>query len=50
MDSMMHADTPIQFIDIRMEDLVHETDAGGLERVLIRQFYMDFPNPTGEWG
>ena len=39
-----------QFIDIRMEDLVHEANAGRLERVLIRKLDMDLPHPTGEWG
>lgn len=31
-----------------MEDLVHEPDAGRLERVLIWKLYMDLPDATGE--
>lgn len=39
-----------QLVDIRVEDLVHEANAGGLERVLIRKLHMDLPHPTGERG
>jgi hypothetical protein len=31
-----------------MEDLVHEPNAGRLERVLIWKLYMDLPDSTGE--
>ena len=42
-------DTPAQFIDVGVKDLVHETDTGRLERILVWEFYVDLPNPTSEW-
>ena len=38
-----------QFIDIRVEDLVHEANAGGLERVLIWKLHMNLPHAAREW-
>ena len=38
-----------QFVNVRVEDLVHETDTGRLERVLIGELDMDLPHTAGEW-
>jgi len=38
-----HEREDAQFIDIGVEDLVHETDAGRLERILVWQFHMNLP-------
>lgn len=38
----------LQFIDIRMKDLVHEPNTRRLERVLIWKLDVDLPYATGE--
>lgn len=40
--------TSLQFIDIGMEDPVHEPNRRRLVRVLIRELHMDFPDATGK--
>lgn len=38
-----------QFIDVRMEDLVHEANTWRLVRILIGEFDMDLPDAPLEW-
>lgn len=38
----------VQFVNVGMEDLVHESDAGRLERVLIWELNVDLPDATSE--
>ena len=40
----------VQLVDVRVEYLVHEPDAGRLERVLIWELDVDLPHATGERG
>jgi hypothetical protein len=37
-----------QFIDVRMEDLVHEANTGRFERILIRELYVNCPHTTSK--
>lgn len=37
-----------QFIDIRVENLVHESNARGLEGVLVRELNVDLPYTSSE--
>lgn len=37
-----------QFVDIRVKDLVHESDARALERVLVWQFHVYLPHSSCE--
>jgi hypothetical protein len=36
------------FVDVRVEDLVHEANAGGLVRILVRQLDVYLPNAARE--
>lgn len=38
----------VQFVDVGMEDLVHESDAGRLERVLVWELNVNLPDATSE--
>lgn len=38
----------VQFINIRVEDAVHEADAWALVRILVRELDVDFPKSTLE--
>lgn len=37
-----------QLVNVRVEDLVHESDAGGLEGVLLGELDVDLPHAAGE--
>lgn len=39
-----------QFVDVRVEYLVHETYTGGFEGVLVGKFYVDLPHATRKRG
>ena len=39
-----------QFINIRVEDTVHEANAGALVGVLVGQLDVNLPETTLEWG
>lgn len=38
----------IQLVDVWMEDLVHEANAGRLERILVGKLYVDLPHATSK--
>jgi hypothetical protein len=38
----------LQFVDIRVEYLVHEAYAGRLERILVRQLDVDLPDAASK--
>jgi hypothetical protein len=46
--SLGYAAGRVQLIDIRMEDSVHEADAGALVRILVWYFDVDLPVAAGE--
>jgi len=38
----------VQFVNIGVEDFIHETNARRFERILVREFNMDLPDTTLE--
>lgn len=36
----------VQFVDVGVEDPIHEADAGTFVRVLVRELDVDFPEAT----
>ena len=40
----------VQLIYVRVEDAVHETDAGAFVGVLVGELDVDFPETAGEGG
>jgi hypothetical protein len=39
----------LQLVDVGVVDLVHESNAGRLERILVRKLDVDLPHASGKW-